>query len=187
METVLDRYSRLVQSRFQEYSVGSADSTPQLLLSATEVLRRSVKQLEKTEEFAELVRATAAEYKGGAIDDETLDASRSLFDDDAQHHYVSTLGLPFPCWVHNYFRFSGLYQRIFARESVASSEVCGNFRAAFARKSHTITYLAALNFVDFTGESIAFGEFQLRRFSRQEIDDIPSEPGQTGLLPLFIP
>jgi hypothetical protein len=109
LETVLDRYTRLVQSRFQEYDAGSTHSAPHLLLSATEVLRRSVKLLEKTEQFTQLVRATAAEYEGGAIDEETLEASRWLFDDDSGHQYVSTLGLPFPCWVHNYFRFSGLY------------------------------------------------------------------------------
>ena len=74
--------------------------------------------------------------------------------------------------VEAYLRLSGLYQRIFAGGSPSASELARDYAHAFTRPSHNVTYIAPIQFVTFASDFVDCGGFHLRRFRRDELDQM---------------
>lgn len=110
-------------------------------------LRAAVERLEKTEEFASLGRATAGAFK-------RCDWG---FENGTSATYAAT-----------FFRMSGVYSDL--ARGLAPTHVQQRYFEAFESTSYTITHLAPIEFVEFSDDVMKFGQCEIRRFSRKELD-----------------
>jgi len=118
-----------------------------------------VKELEVSKEFEILVNETRKRYGG-------------------QYHGKSEWG--YKEAVKNFFRRSGFYVSIYD-EAPLSAEGFSHYKKAFESESVCITYLALMEGVEFTQKIngithpkkiIDIGHFQIRKFSKEELDSL---------------
>ena len=144
-------YFAVVQQIFHDArtEAGRLSSLP-LLLSDEQLLLRVVEQVEAKKEFDALAVATVRDCHG----------------DKSETHVNGT-------WlneIRTYFRLSGLYQAIFRDESIDVQQAAERYRQAFRNETNTVSLIAPLEFVDFTGGPVGWGEYRIRQFSRAELD-----------------
>lgn len=113
-------------------------------------LPRFVDELEKQKEFHELVVETQSVFAG----DYHVESSEQTW-----HNHV-----------HNFFCQSGYYLDLMYEKDVNLDTAFSNYCASFEKRETEIIYLAPLEFVSFAQPSMDFAEFQIRRFSMQELD-----------------
>jgi len=115
------------------------------------VLPWVVEELESQEEFNRLVAETESAFSG-------------------DHHRKGT-----KLWhqaVHNYFCRSGYYLGPASGEFTNLDDLFSKYCASFTEPKVHMTYLAPLEFVHFAQPSMDFGTFQIKRFSKQELETI---------------
>ncbi|MBI4459537.1 MAG: hypothetical protein HY648_05715, partial [Acidobacteria bacterium] len=148
LETSIVNYLTRVENIFQEGRAESGSgSSIHLLLTDDQLLVRLVEQAEATSTFRELTRVTTQEFLPNESD---------------------VLGLN----VRNFFRLSGLYQKLFSGEQWKQSEVLLSYQSALTSKTHRVTHLAAIQLVDFSADLLECGTFRIQRFSKEDLDHI---------------
>jgi hypothetical protein len=145
LESRLEEYLRVVESMFakerkRQPRIDHPGSHP----SEEERLRRLVKDLERQDEFAALVRAAQDEYP---IDIEGLDVK-----------------LDAGPLIKNFLRRTGLYLDAWAGKRIELESVVDLFRQAFRPGEVKTTHLAPLEGVEFAEDRIDFANFRIERF-----------------------
>src|SRR6266446_3548002 len=74
--------------------------------------------------------------------------------------------------VQSFFRKSLYYLDLYEAREVNSVTAFGRFLEAFRRKMIQVRYLVPIGTVDFAKRSISFGDFQIRRFTGEELNEI---------------
>lgn len=129
----------------------SSSGSLRLLVTDDQRLQRLIETVEQRPEFAELVRATTAEF---------------LPEAEAETSAGLQVG------VCTYLRLSGFYQRAFAEDCPAALELPGDYVDAFTRPTNRVTYLAPLQFVSFAADVLSCGSFEVRRFEADELSQM---------------
>lgn len=157
LDSALRNYLALAQREFQKRREKSdIQGRVRLLLDEEELLRRAVKSLEESQDFSELAKATAQDYH--------------------EDEFETRISGKWEMHAQAYFRLSGLYLSLSKGQAPPLSEVIEHYRAAFQAESHIVTHLAPLEFVGFSEDVIDCGGFQIRRFTREELDAILKNP-----------
>ncbi|MFA5857437.1 MAG: hypothetical protein WC955_00060 [Elusimicrobiota bacterium] len=118
--------------------------------SHSEELMSLIDQLEKSNEFCQLVEKTHSELSS-----------------DGYH------GKDKSSWelaVNNFFRRSMCYIDIYKQNFPNKELLLAKYIESFQRQQTKIRYLAPIEFVSFSKECIDFGVFQIRKYSREELD-----------------
>ncbi|MFQ5904868.1 MAG: hypothetical protein ACE5JO_14390, partial [Candidatus Binatia bacterium] len=121
---------------------------PLRLILDKAMLRTMVDELENEPEFHQLVSETYSSLRDG--------------------HTKSVIR-----WeraVENFFRRSGFYIDIFEERTIGVDATFDNYRKAFQKRKTQVRYLAPMEFVRFAKHSMDFGEFQVRRFTADELE-----------------
>jgi hypothetical protein len=141
-----------VGHRLAEYFrlVGTTLSHREALVTDESQLVASLERLEHTREFVALAKASGQAFK------------RDDFDLQIRGKWEMH--------VQAFFRLSGAYNSLAKGDDLPVTEVQKLYCEAFESKSVTITYIAPLELVTFALDSIDFGQFQIRRCSRGELD-----------------
>lgn len=74
--------------------------------------------------------------------------------------------------VANFFRLSRTYKEIFRGQSPSHDSVIDRYAAALAGCDVNVTYLALLDCVEFDEDEMDFGDFQVRKYSEDELNEI---------------
>lgn len=74
--------------------------------------------------------------------------------------------------VKNFFRRSGYYLDVSEGKTPDEETLFARYCDAFQKRERQVTYLALLEFVCFSKESMDFGSFQVRRFTSDELEAI---------------
>jgi hypothetical protein len=135
-----------MQRRTTDHELPTIIRVDQKWSGAGDRLRPSLERLEKTKEFAALAEATGKAFK------------RS----DSELQIVGEWEMR----AQAFLRLSGVYAQLAGGEALPVPEVYEQYCSAFQAKSVKITYLAPLEFVEFSQDFMDFGQFQIRRFSR---------------------
>ena len=150
----LEKYLSLVQSLFaQERGIavpGPGESKRRQSLE--DRVRSTADAAEQQAEFGELLEATAA-----AFSQEGKEKS------DSRGWQWS---------VKNFLRLSGVYLDAWDEKPVEPHVIANLYRQEFEKDEALVTYLAPLEFVRFSEEKMKFGQFDVRRFSREELDTL---------------
>ena len=75
-------------------------------------------------------------------------------------------------WQHHittFFRWSGLYEKIFEREHFDREEICSTYAKELKAESGQWTYLAPIELVQFPDETLKFDNFTIQRFTAEEL------------------
>ncbi len=153
LDSALYGYLALVQSEFQKGKEEAGfQGRLRLMLTEEQLLLRLVERVEQTKEFSELAKATALDYR--------------------EDEFESRIGGEWESHVRNYFRLSDLYMSLFNGRVQPVSEVVERYRAAFRARYHNVTHLVPLEFVDFSEDALDCEGFQIRRFSREDLDAV---------------
>lgn len=121
-------------------------------LNKDDHLRALIKQLEDGHEFSAL-----------------LEETRSAFRCDDWHSARRASSWTDP--VKNFFRRTGYYTNKFAGSDMPC-DLFERYEAAFQRRSVQTTYLAPMEFVEFAKPELKFSGFEIRRFDREELEEI---------------
>jgi hypothetical protein len=150
LKSALADYLKLVNVRLGRTRDEGTDHQDLIVLrSPTQQLVSLAEKAEGSSEFARLVQATADEF--------SRDTSRRGSSKWRSH-------------VQNFFRRSGVYQDTFAGTTLDTASVDPLYVDAFRRTEDKITYFAPLEFISFTEEQMNFGDFEIRRFSKDGLD-----------------
>jgi hypothetical protein len=105
-----------------------------------------INALEKSPEFISLSKCTLQEFNKDK-------AFAGIW-----RHHIST-----------FFRWSGLYERIFERENLNREEICSLYEKELTAKSRGWTYLAPIELVKFPEQPLIFENFTIRSFTAEEL------------------
>jgi hypothetical protein len=72
--------------------------------------------------------------------------------------------------IGNYFRMSGRYQALYRGESYNLDAVIAHYWSALTADTNTVLYLAPIELVAFGSDMIPCGDFEIRRFSADELN-----------------
>jgi hypothetical protein len=123
----------------------------------------TIEYLEKSKEFHALAQAVAVEFG-----DKDSEKKIAVF------------------WEHEitaFFRLSGVYKDAFQKEALALEEIRTLFRKTFLTSTAKYTTLAPIEFVEFVIDPMVFEGFSVRRFNKDELDNI----FQQNICRLFYP
>lgn len=150
----LARYLEAVKTEIQKRRSAARPANVRLavLISEGQILLRAVEHAEKGQEFENLVREVAAVYYPEGL------ANGSL----------STLSRQ----TGEFFRLSGIYCDLFDGQPVQANEQLARFRGSLEAQTRTITYYAPIEWVDFSKETIRFGEFEIRFLKTAQMESI---------------
>jgi hypothetical protein len=150
----LARYLQAVKIEIQNRKSAARPANVRLavLISENRILLRAVENAETGQEFQDLVRAVAAVYYPEGL------ANGSL----------STLSRQ----SGEFFRLSGIYCDLFDGQPVQPDEQLAHFRASLEAPTRTVNYYAPIEWVDFSKETIRFGEFEIRLLKTAEMEAI---------------
>lgn len=142
LEQAFHRYIGVVQLKLQKRTE-EVNTKGLLRLHVNEAmeLQTLVDELEKEDEFHQLVAETRSSFSGD---------------------YHSKNQLAWQQAVKIFFRRSGYYSDIFEKQTLSVD-------TAFQRREIQVTYLAPMEFVYFAEPLIDFGTFQIRQFSAVEL------------------
>ena len=144
-----------VFGKFVDYAKVLAEPAPgnSMLRSGAEVaLPRFVEELEKRNEFHQLVVKTRDVFSG--------DYHKKSSEQNWHYH------------VHNFFCQSGYYLDLMHGKGVNKEACLSAYSASFQKRETGIAYFAPLELVSFAQDLIDFGPFKVRRFSIKEWDSI---------------
>jgi hypothetical protein len=122
-------------------------------------------KIETSSEFHALVRATRDEFGNSEI---TPEDDMTLISTIWSTHYESAWRYA----VGNVLRRSGFYIKVMKKKLHDPSEQFEEYVQVFKDSEKKISYLALLEYVDFSQDDIDFGHFQIKRFSRGELDAV---------------
>jgi hypothetical protein len=150
----LEKYLSLVQSLFaQERGVdATGPGEPKRRQSLEDRVRSAAEAAEQQTEFSELLEATAAAF-----------SQEGKEKNDSRGWQWS---------VKNFLRLSGVYLDAWDEKPVEPHVIANLYRQEFEKNVALETYLAPLEFVRFSEEKMRFGQFEVRRFSQEELDTV---------------
>jgi hypothetical protein len=156
-----------LRKAFIEYTerVSSLSQRVAILPGKERDLGDLVKDIEGGSEFHTLVQATRDEFGNTELAPDGDMTSISMIQ---ATHYESD-------WRHavgNVLRRSGFYMNIFEEKLNDPSEEFERYMQVFKRPERKISYLALLEYVSFEQNNIDCGHFQIKRFSRDELDAV---------------
>ncbi|MGO9265185.1 MAG: hypothetical protein ACLP1Y_07275 [Candidatus Acidiferrales bacterium] len=105
--------------------------------------------LEASAEFSTLVEETKRIYRG------TRHGSRG---------WKESVG--------NWFRRSGVYERVVVEDLLDCAVVFQSYQEAFSREQNHVTYLAPIEYVSFWNDRMDFGQFKIVRLSKVDLENI---------------
>lgn len=134
-------------------ALAGPNSESSVLRSAADVvLPRSVEELEKRNEFKNLVAEVRVIFSG--------EFHQKSNEQNWRYH------------LHNFFCQSGYYLDIAHRRALDKEAGVSSLSAAFQKRESRVTYFIPLELVSLTEEFIDFGTFKIRRFSSKEWDNL---------------
>jgi len=144
-------------------------------------LRTLVLKLEQENSFGKLVEETMSEF--GIDDASFLETFPLLYDTLSKYIDVEDLGLEslalfespeevVKIAISNFFCRSGCYFNIFRKSIPDTDKLFEEYCNAFKKKEIKKKYLIPLGNVGFSRPSMNFGEFEIKKFSLQELDTI---------------
>ncbi|MGA2606741.1 MAG: hypothetical protein ABSH01_04705 [Terriglobia bacterium] len=148
----LQNYLSLVQSLFAQERSRDATSSEESKRrqSLEDRIRSAADAAEQQSEFSELLEATAAAFSQDGK--EKTDSRRWQWS------------------VKDFLRLSGLYLDAWDVKPLELHVIANFYQQEFEKNDALETHLAPLEFVRFSEETMKFGEFEVRRFSREELD-----------------
>ena len=149
--TYLDVAGRIFQ---QDKQHAQPQPAIRVLRSPTQLLRQAVLVAEESEAFTALVGAAVEAYAPThplmQLQDPTVNAAA----------------------ITSFFCRSGVYRSHFSGESISPIAVSDSLQSALSATTHRVKYLAPLELVSFGAEIVDCGSYQIRTFSRQQLDDL---------------
>jgi hypothetical protein len=144
-------------------------------------LRTLVLKLEQENSFGKLVEETMSEFR--IDDDSCIETSPVLADTLSKYIDVLDLGPEYlglsespeevvNIAISNFFRRSGCYFNIFRKRIPDTDRLFEEYCSAFRKKEIKKKYLIPLGNVEFSRPSMNFGEFEIKKFSLEELDTI---------------
>jgi hypothetical protein len=121
-------------------------------------LRSLVEDLESQAEFQTFVRETAHSF--------------SKEGDREKHDNAALKGSLWGWNVEAFFRRSGFYLSVYNEEAQDADALFRNYSEAFEKTKTLIRYLVPLEFVDFDGSSMDFGDFRIVQLLRDELESL---------------
>jgi hypothetical protein len=109
----------------------------------------TVNALEKSPEFISLSKCTLQEFN-----------KDKSFAGIWQHHITT------------FFRWSGLYEKIFERENLSREEICSLYERELKAESGQWTYFAPVELLQFPEQPLTFGNFTIRSFTAEELNTL---------------
>lgn len=144
-------FASLTKSKLQHpKDQGSRASVP--LVPDEIILPLLVDELERHDSFRQLAEQTRSEF----ADDYHADVAVEAWQD----------------FIHNFLCQSGYYFNVLEGKPVNVEETFSTYCEAFERRTTHTTYLAPMQFVSFDDDLIDFGQFQVVRFSVDELRKI---------------
>jgi hypothetical protein len=144
----LINYLQAVEKEFTDFrTVNPACSLDapqfrQMFLSAIDAL-------EKSEQFVSLSKYTTKEFT----------KEKSI--PGIWEHHITT-----------FFRWSGLYERIFEDDSLNREEICSLYTKELKAESGRWTYLAPIELVEFPEQPLKFDNFTIQSFTAEELNSL---------------
>jgi len=86
---------------------------------------------------------------------------------------------PYDRSLQNYFRLSGFYSGFFDGVKINADTYLADLCGAFERDQDTITYIIPLGGVSLPSNTLDFGDFQLKQFSKDELGKITKWQGRS--------
>ena len=155
IEQAFHAYTKAVETALFE-----ASQRPPATKGGLEVLHNKarhlcdlVEQLEKSHEFSTLLKETCSAFRS---DDWHTASSESQWKDPVSH----------------FFRRTGYYTDTFFKASDTPCDLVKRYEKAFRRRHVQTTYLAPMEFVRFPKRELKFSGFDIRKFDRNELDEI---------------
>ncbi len=145
----LDKFTRFLSTAEKALSSTPARADGELCLvhGASASLSQLVSTLESADEFAELCQAIRQSGATGF----------------GAHGWNHAIG--------NWFRRSGLCQRIAAGEPLPDAHILfENLRSELSRTEHVVTHLALIEYVSFHQKRLDFGRYEIVRFTPNELE-----------------
>lgn len=146
-----DAYVVLASGRIERLRMPRREGTLSLIRNLAVEIAATVEELEESSEFSELVRATQETFRG-------------------DFHSAKPEGR----WkwpVQTFFKRSGFYTKI-GGVSFDQEGLFDRYGEAFGRREINVRYLAPLELVEFKEQRIECGSFEIRRFSKAELDEV---------------
>lgn len=128
---------------------------------------------------AQEFRSFAEEAEGSGLFDRLVHATEDAFSHDQARRGSSK----WRSHVQNFLRRNGIYRDALAGNTVDIASLEWQYEDAFTRDQNTITYFAPLEFISFAEERMDFGDFEIRRFRKDELD----QKFQQATCPTFYP
>ncbi|MCX6627583.1 MAG: HEPN domain-containing protein [Candidatus Solibacter sp.] len=147
--TYLEVAGRLFQ---QAQKPAEPQSSIRVVWSPTRLFQEAVLAAEESEAFSALLAAAKEAYSPTHPQMEYSPWTRSA--------------------VSSFFRRSGVYSSHFSGERIDPRAMTDQFQFAFGSTTHHVKYVAPLEFVSFGFETVDCGSYQIRRYSRQELDEL---------------
>ncbi len=135
------------------------------ILNKKRDLAGHVEKMEEIPEFRALVQVTRDAFGNTEI---APDGDMTPISTIRATHYESDWRYA----VGNVLRRSGFYIKMLEKKLNDPSEEFENYVQVFKNSERKISYLAPLEYVSFEQDDIDFGHFQIKRFSRDELDTI---------------
>jgi len=139
-------YLQVVEEEFTDHRMvnpASSLNDPQFRLMFLSL----IDMLEKSDQFVSLSKYTLTEFN--------KEKSHISF---WQYHITT------------FFRWSGLYEKIFEGEHLNREEICSLYAKEFKAESGQWTYLAPIELVEFPEQPLKFDNFTIRKFTVEELN-----------------
>lgn len=154
LNTIFYKYTETVQNRIRLNNNKSTEKGQlRFFPNKEKELRSIIDDLEKEDEFQQLVFESSSCYSGD-------------FHQNSNWFWKKS--------VKNFFRRSGYYIDLFENKAVNNEAAFHNYQKSFQRRKIQIRYLAPMEFVNFSEQSMNFGTFQIINFSKEDLDEILS-------------
>jgi len=139
-------YTNAIKTKLQKRT----DNSSHLYINEDIEIRELVDQLESEDTFHKLVLETCSSFSG-------------------DFHKQSEIA--FKETVKNFFRRSNYYIDIYDGKNLNDDTFFQNFQDAFNKRTTEITYLALMEFVQFSEKCMDFKTFQIRKFKKSELEE----------------
>jgi hypothetical protein len=149
-------YTEACQAKLQP----KANSTRHILTPRREVFRSGMATME--------LRSIVEALEGSPEFHRLLLETRSSLSND----YHGKAEWAWKKAIMNFFRKSAYYHTLFNGGAPSVSEVFAQYVQAFNKRLIDTCYLIPIEYVDFAGPPMDFGLFQIRRFSKSELDEV---------------
>lgn len=158
LEKALEAYLHLLEVKYQEIRMLKEKGIFKIYSNRELEFSELVKHIENQSIFEQLISETYRFIYGHYFEEKKSIIDFSFSDMESK--------------VTNYFRKSGCYYNIYTNEFVYSHSTLQNYKDAFTRKEKKQYFLAPIEYVSFAENLMDFGQFKIRNFTINELEEI---------------